>query len=148
MSLVSVKEEKETNGSSTEQLCCSVSVIYVVMCVLLKDFLCRGLASFNTQRSYRADRTARPCLRGQSGPSVSQQIKESRDQHLYLQLPAAEHCRLTDTNVARDTEKLRKIKELLTFSTVDHISQSLPALKLAFKINSLFSISVQTTAAF
>lgn len=43
MSLVSVKEEKETNGSSTEQLCCCVSVIYVVMCVLLKDFLAADL---------------------------------------------------------------------------------------------------------
>lgn len=43
MSLVSVKEGKETNGSSTERLCCSVSVIYVLMCVLLKDFLAADL---------------------------------------------------------------------------------------------------------
>lgn len=42
MSLVSVKEEKETNGSM-EQLCCSLSVIYVVMCVLVKDFLAADL---------------------------------------------------------------------------------------------------------
>lgn len=42
MSLVSVKEEKETNGS-TEQLCCSVSVIYVAMCVLFKDVLAADL---------------------------------------------------------------------------------------------------------
>lgn len=37
MSLVSVKEAKETNGSA-ELLCRSLSVIYVLVCVLVKDF--------------------------------------------------------------------------------------------------------------
>lgn len=41
-----------------------------------QGFSCCGLAIFNTQRSYRADRTSRPCLCGQSCASVSQQIKK------------------------------------------------------------------------
>lgn len=75
MSLVSVKEAKETNGSA-ELLCRSLSVIYVLVCVLVKDFFfCCRLAIFNTQRCYPADKTGRPWLRGESA-SVSQQIKK------------------------------------------------------------------------
>lgn len=77
MSLVSVKEAKETNGSA-EPLCRSLSVKYVLVCVLVKDFFfffCCGLAIFNTQRCYHADKTGRPWLCGES-VSVSQQIKK------------------------------------------------------------------------
>lgn len=87
MSLVSVKEAKETNGS-VEQLYCFLSLIYVLMCVLVKDFfffffLLRACHFFNRLRSYRADRTGRPCLRGYT-TSVSQQIKKEPRSTLIL----------------------------------------------------------------
>lgn len=43
-----------------------------------QGFSCCGLAIFNKQRSYRADRSGRPCPRGQSAASVSQQIKKTK----------------------------------------------------------------------
>lgn len=104
MSLVSVKEEKETNGG-TEQLGCSVSVMYVAMCVLVKDVLAADLQVLAHRGAIVLTEAADPACGGQSGPSVSRQIKKILDQHSSLQFPAAEQCRLTDTNVAMDVSK-------------------------------------------
>lgn len=74
-------------------------------------FFCSGLAIFNTQPSYRADRTADLAC-----ASVSQQIKKrSPDQHLYLQFAAAEQRQLTDTNAAMNIFKWKKSWNYLIF---------------------------------
>lgn len=87
MSLVSVREKKETNGS-VQRLCCSMSVIYVVIRVLFKDFFAadlRVLSHGGASARYHVDKTDRPCIDGQGNMPVSQLIKkEPRNQHMLI----------------------------------------------------------------
>lgn len=85
MSLVSVSDEKETNGS-VERLCCLVSVIYVVIRVFSFSFfkfriltsdllvLSRGEASAR----YHVEKSDRPCVDGRSNMPVSRLIKKKK----------------------------------------------------------------------
>lgn len=88
MSLVSVRENKETNGS-VQRLCCLMSVIYVVIRVLFKDFLAadlRVLSHGGASARYHVDKTDRPCIDGQGKMPVSQLIKKRTTQSTHADI--------------------------------------------------------------
>lgn len=84
MSLVSVSDEKETNGSE-ERLCCSLSVMYVVIRVFFSFLKFRILTSDllvlsrgGASARYHVEESDRPCIDGRSNMPVSRLIKKKK----------------------------------------------------------------------